>query len=224
MVCSNDIKQPSASFSKLLYTLLTLLVIIIPPFSAANGSSPNETSENEAIANNTNEASTATSQIPPLPISAYGNLPAINQVKLSPSGNRIAMVKNVRGTLVLSTYDFITKEKKFILQADNVEVLLNWYVWGNDDILLISAAYPTRQGMTKYTSTRLYKYDLTKGDEFKLLIKPKSAKKEIAGQFQDNVISFMPEQEDIILMAIDFDITNKPSVYEVNIRTKKIAY
>jgi hypothetical protein len=40
-------------------------------------------------------------------------------------------------------------------------------VWGNDDVLLVSAAYPTRRGNVKYTSTRLYKYDLSTDNKLK---------------------------------------------------------
>ncbi len=162
-----------------------------------------------------------TTSITPLPISAYGSLPNYSNVKLSPSGNRIAMIKNRGGNLVLMTYDLISGESLAVLQADNVGVVLNWYRWGNDDVLLISAAYTSRQGRIKYTSTRLYKFDLSDEKELKLLIKPKGSRKERNAQFQDNIISLIPAQPDKILMAIDFNIANKPSLYEVNIRTDR---
>lgn len=169
-------------------------------------------------------------KVTPLPISTYGSLPETSQVTLSPSGEKIAMVKNVKGTLMLMAYNFKTKKKHYLLKADNVGVVLNWYEWANDDVLLVSAAYPTRQGLTKYTSTRLYKYDLDTDEGLKLLVNSKAltvskisrlAKVELAAQFQDNVISFLPEQPDKILMAIDYDIANKPSLYEINVRTNK---
>lgn len=157
----------------------------------------------------------------PLPISAYGNLPSVSNVKLSPSGNHIAMVKNLNGTLILMTYNLVNGESQAALQADNVDVLLNWYTWGNDDILLISAAYTSQQGSTKYTSTRLYKFDLSKKKKLTLLIKHKKAKNEQIAQFQDNIISLMPAEKDKILMALNFDMYSKPSLYEVNIRTNR---
>jgi len=109
-----------------------------------------------------------------LPISTYGSLPETSQVRLSPSGEKIAMIKNIEGTLVLMTYNFKTKVKRHLLQADNIDVVLNWYAWANDDVLLISAAYPTRQGSIKYTSTRLHKFDLTKTDGLKRLVNLRS--------------------------------------------------
>jgi len=154
----------------------------------------------------------------PLPISAYGNLPSVSNVQLSPSGNAIATIKNLNGKLILMTYNLVNGESQAVLQADNVSVMLNWYVWGNDDILLISAANTSRQGTTKYTSTRLYKFDLSADKKLTLLVKAKDAKKEKNAQFQDQIISMMPAEKDKILMEINFEMYSKPSLYEVNIR------
>lgn len=157
----------------------------------------------------------------PLPISAYGSLPSVSNIKLSPSGNSIAMVKNLNGTLILMVYNLVNGESQAVLKSDNVNVVLNWYVWGNDDILLISAASSSQEGTIKYTTTRLYKFDLSADKKLTLLVKPKEAKKEHATQFQDNIISLMPAQKNKILMAINFEMHSKPSLYEVNIRTNQ---
>ncbi|MBL4942175.1 MAG: S9 family peptidase [Colwellia sp.] len=158
---------------------------------------------------------------PLLPLSAYGSLPNVSNVQLSPSGNAIAMVKNLNGTLILMVYNLVNGEEKAVLKADNVNVILNWYRWGNDDILLISAASSSQEGTTKYTTTRLYKFDIATEKKLTLLIRHKDAKNEKVAQFQDNIISLMPAQKDIILMAINFEMYSKPSLYEVNIRTGK---
>lgn len=159
--------------------------------------------------------------VKPLPVTTYGSLPDISRVKLSPNGKAIAMVRNINGNLVLAVYNLETGETTNILQADNVDVVLNWYLWGNDDILLISAAYPTRQRLVKYTSTRLLKYDLTSKDKLKSMVEAKDSRKEHLAQFQDNIISLLPDDPDHILMAIDFDMANHPSLYKINIRTNK---
>jgi dipeptidyl aminopeptidase/acylaminoacyl peptidase len=156
-----------------------------------------------------------------LPVSAYGDLPKNSQVKLSPNGKSLAVVKNVKGTLVLLTYNFETGKKQNLLSADNVKVKLNWYAWANNDVLLISAGYTSRQRSIKYSETRLYRYDLSNNDGLTLLVKPRGTRNEIDAQFQDNVISFLPEKPDKILMAIAYDKANFPSVYEIDVRTKK---
>jgi len=156
-----------------------------------------------------------------LPVKSYASLPNLNQVKLSPNGKYLSMIKNYNGTLYLTTYEIETKKTRYIIQADNINVLFNWYAWANDDVLLISAAYPTRQGLTKYTSTRLLRMDLTKDEKPVILIKPKVGKRDLNAQFQDNIISFLPDKPNKVLMAISFEVHNRPTVYEVDVRTKK---
>lgn len=156
-----------------------------------------------------------------LPVKSYASLPNLNQVKLSPNGKYLSMIKNYNGTLYLTTYEIETKKTRYIIQADNINVLFKWYAWANDDVLLISAAYPTREGQTKYTSTRLLRMDLTVDKKPVVLVKPKIGRRDINAQFQDNIISFLPEKPNKILVAIAFEEHNRPTVYEVDVRTKK---
>ena len=156
-----------------------------------------------------------------LPVSAYGHLPMVSKVQLSPDGNRIAMLKNLKGNQVLMTYNLVNGESQAIFKSDNIKSTLNWYVWGNNDVLLISSGVLRTDGTTKYTTTHLYKFDISTDKEMTLLVKPKRSLKEKGTQFQDNIISLMPGEPDKILMAINFEHRSKASLYEVNIRTKE---
>jgi dipeptidyl aminopeptidase/acylaminoacyl peptidase len=156
-----------------------------------------------------------------LPISAYGDLPQYNQVKLSPNGKNLALLKNINGSLFLIVVDIKTGAQQHILQSDNLKITLNWYTWANNDVLLFSAGYSSRQGSVKYTETRLYKHDLTSDEGMSLVVKPRVSRKENLAQFQDNIISLLPNEPDSILMAIDYDKANSPSVYKINLKTKQ---
>jgi len=162
-------------------------------------------------------------KFPTLPISAYASLPDTTQVKLSPNGDSIAMIKNYKGALILMTYNFKSGEKRHLFQADNNEAILKWFKWANDDILLISASYPTKSigSNVKYSLTRLHKYDLSTPKGLELLVRSSENKKEHNAQIQDRIISYLPERPDHILMAIDYDVPGKPSIYDINIRTNK---
>jgi hypothetical protein len=59
-------------------------------------------------------ASATTVSPTPLPISTYGSLPSFTNVKLSPSGNALALIKNINGTLILTTYNLINHGKIII--------------------------------------------------------------------------------------------------------------
>jgi dipeptidyl aminopeptidase/acylaminoacyl peptidase len=196
----------TTSTGKQFFVRLFFLLVLVLPFSFST------TANNSSAVNNKTSV---------LPISAYGHLPMVSNVQLSPNGNRIAMLKNLNGNQVLMTYNLVNGESQAILQSDNIKITLNWYVWGNDDVLLISTGSLSKEGTTKYTTTRLYKYDLSADKELSLLVKPKKSHKEKGTQIQDNVISLMPGEPDKILMAINFEHWSKPSLYEVNIRTKQ---
>ncbi len=158
-----------------------------------------------------------------LPISTYGSLPEIKNIKLSPDGKTLSMVTNNKGKLMLITYNFSSKKSHKVLTTDNINVVLNWYKWANNDILLVSVAYPNSADGVQYTSTQLLKFDLTKNDSVVRLIKPRDARvrKEKPAQFQDGVISLLPNEPDKILIEVNFEMANHPSIYEVNVRTNK---
>ncbi len=208
MSSSSKVKQKSKTTSPFKQVFISLFYLIALTLTLSSSATTSKTS---ALNN----------QIPVLPVDAYGHLPMVSNVQLSPDGNRIAMLKNLNGNQILMTYNLVNGERQAILQSDNIKITLNWYVWGNNDVLLISTGSLSRDGTTKYTTTRLYKYDLSTDKELSLLVKPKISHKEKVVQIQDNVISLMPNEPDKILMAINFEHWSKPSLYEVNIRTKQ---
>ncbi len=156
-----------------------------------------------------------------LPISTYGNLPLFSQLELSPNGKNLAVVRNIKGELVLTVINLKTREQKNLLKADNLDVKLNWHTWASDDVIIFSAGYTSKNRTIKYTETRLFKYDLSLNDKMQLVVKPRKSRNEIYAQFQDSIISFLPEQPNKILMSIAYDRANLPSVYEVNLKTNK---
>jgi dipeptidyl aminopeptidase/acylaminoacyl peptidase len=108
------------------------------------------------------------------------------------------------------------------LQTDNLNQILSWYEWANNDVLLLGVSYTSKQRTIKYTSTRLLKYDLSpKKQKLVQFMNRRSDREKNVPQFQDNVISFLPDDNEHILVAADFDTVNRPSVYKLNIYSKK---
>ncbi|MFY8351363.1 alpha/beta hydrolase family protein [Pseudoalteromonas sp. SSM20] len=161
-------------------------------------------------------------QANPLPIKSFASLPNVQDVNLSPDGNKIAYLQNFKGTLVLRVLDTSTSKDLPVIKSDNLNIILNWVEWANNDVLLLGVSYTSKQQTLKYTSTRLYKYDLnSKKQKPERLISPKRGRESIDPQFQDNVINFLPEDDDHILVAAAFDTHNCPSVYKVNVNNRK---
>jgi dipeptidyl aminopeptidase/acylaminoacyl peptidase len=157
-----------------------------------------------------------------LPVESFAALPHVQSVKLSPDGSKLAYLYNHNGTLVLSVINIKENTKKPILQTDNLNQILSWYEWANNDVLLLGVSYTSKQRTIKYTSTRLLKYDLSpKKQKLVQFMNRRSDREKNVPQFQDNVISFLPDDNEHILVAADFDTVNRPSVYKLNIYSKK---
>jgi len=155
-----------------------------------------------------------------LPVESFASLRAFSQVKFSPNGKNLSFIRNVNGELVLMVYNRKTKEADSIIRSDNHTIFFDWYEWANDEVLLLGARYIQRQfGGPKYTSTRLYAYKIGGDGKAKLAIKPNFNRDERQPQFGDQVISFLPDKKDKILVQGDFDVANAPGVYELDLST-----
>ncbi|TMO67695.1 alpha/beta hydrolase family protein [Pseudoalteromonas aurantia] len=162
-----------------------------------------------------------TSELSQAPIEAYTSLPLVSQVDLSPNGTHLAFVQNYQGTLVLNITNLKTQETLPVLKSDNKEVTLNWYDWANNNTLIVAAGYTQRQRLLKYHSTQLFKFDLNGTKKLENLLPIRNRNVKNAAQFQDNVISMLPNDPKHILVAVDFDTVNRPSVFKVNVDTKR---
>lgn len=73
----------------------------------------------------------------PLPISEYGKLPEVERAILSPSGDRIAMLRTVNGQRVLTA---IEDQSTVLAQVDVRNMKIRYIKWiGDDRLLLVSS-------------------------------------------------------------------------------------
>ena len=123
---------------------------------------------------------------------------------------------------MLMVYDRKKKDFTPIIRSDNHTIFFDWYTWANDEVLLLGARYIKREfGGPKYSSTRMYAYNIKEKEDVKLAIRPNFNRDERQPQFGDQVISFLPERKDTILVQGDYDIANTPAVYELNLNTSR---
>lgn len=71
----------------------------------------------------------------------------------------------------------------------------------------------------RYASTLMYSYNLSDDKGIKLAFRANKTRDEKQPQFSDQIISFLPEQENKILVQGDFKIANTPAVYELDLTT-----
>jgi dipeptidyl aminopeptidase/acylaminoacyl peptidase len=159
-----------------------------------------------------------------LPVESFSQLPSYTRPNLSPSGQKIAFIGNLQNPqiAILTTVDLQTGEKKYLFKSDNEDSKVNWFKWANEKTLIVSVRFAGRRYRTDTMETRLLAIDInTKDATQRNLVKPRSRrlKSEHYSQVQDNVVSFLPDDPDHILIALDLDVANLPSVYKLNILT-----
>lgn len=162
-----------------------------------------------------------------LPAEYFSRLPQFQSPKLDAKGEQIAFILNHQENeiSVLSHMDLATGKLSYLIKSDNEKIKFNWFKWANDKTLLVSVRYPDRRYNADTTETRLFAID-TRGNnkEPRLLVKPRVGgfRNNHFSQFQDNVIDLLPDDPEHVLISLDKDKPNMPSVYKLNIYSKKL--
>jgi len=162
-----------------------------------------------------------------LPTKYFSRLPMFEAPRLSPNGKKIAFVHNSQeqGVAILVVQDLASKEQQHLLASDNEKISVNWFDWANEQTLIASVRYASKRYGVDTLETRLLAIDAGgKDKELKPLLKPRrvAAGQKNYSQFQDNVIDMLPDDPDHVLLSIDLDKHNEPSVYRLNVNTQKM--
>lgn len=138
---------------------------------------------------------------------AFSRLPETRNVRLSPNGLYIAYLKNIGHETVLVTRDLTTDKIYGLVKTDNKRYKISWLKWANDDQIVFGVRYPSAFFVT-FGETRLMVIDKEGEGGAKSLLRPRTrikGKRDHPAQFQDRVISWLPDDPDHILVSVDFD-------------------
>ncbi|MCC2616990.1 S9 family peptidase [Aestuariibacter halophilus] len=156
-----------------------------------------------------------------VPVEAFSQLPQFTRPSLSPSGNRIAYLHNAQQpeVTVMGWKDRTTGEQGYLFSSDNLNARINWLRWVNESTILFSVRFADNRGGVDTKETRLLSINVEhENPEPTVLIKPHSFRDHIS-QFQDKVIDDLPDDPDHVLIEVDLDVQNQPSVYKLNVHT-----
>ncbi len=153
-----------------------------------------------------------------LPVEAFASLPVVENAQLSPSGEYLATQINVAGITHITTLKLgSTTKQTSVLTTDNKEFRVNWFEWVNDEQLFVSIRYPR----TMFTGTDIMERELftvkRDGSGLKKLIDLRRAR--WVPQFRDQVIDYMPDDPQYVLMSLDMERPGAFEVYRVNVET-----
>ncbi|WP_245335390.1 S9 family peptidase [Shewanella sp. WXL01] len=168
------------------------------------------------------EQPTSNQTVQQLPAEAFGSLPDVSNVRLSPDGNHIAFVQRLDGKepgSVISIFNVADKSQIYPIRTDNKRFRITNLTWANNDILLVKANFPATRYGTPVTESRLVKYSLTEKKMSNVLKKSVMKRFKWIPQFQSNVIDYLPEDDEHILMQFRGmgNTPEYPSVMKVNL-------
>ncbi len=103
------------------------------------------------------------------PLEAFGDVPAIRSVELSPDGNRVAYLRRVDGTDVLMTYDFRTRQPTGLAKVTEIRARHVEFV-GNDYVVLIASKDTRTFGFRgRYEFSAAFAFDVKTSKYIQLL-------------------------------------------------------
>lgn len=166
-------------------------------------------------------------------VATFGSLPPIGGVSISPDGRHLVMLVAIDGTYHVGARDLESGAARMLLAADPTEFLFNWCRFASNErvVCSIRKAIELRAGDhglgLRYAAggrtiaTRLIAVDVDGSDVVQLV--PQAVSRPGRNRVwnatdQDTVISWLPDEPDVILIQLARDDRIHPSVYRLDIR------
>lgn len=160
-----------------------------------------------------------------LPPEAFAQLPLMSGAQLSPDGSHVAYMRAVNGRRHLIIQKLFSADQPVVLAPfENLDY--RWARWANDERLVFSMQFSDKRQLTEVVETRLVSVHRN-GGELTPIVVP--AKRSRTGQrvkstslappqIQDNVIDWLPDEPNFILVSLDEDADAKSEVRKIDIR------
>ncbi len=129
---------------------------------------------------------------------AFGTMPALWGVQISPDGSKIVLLKMHDQDLpVAIVFDFAGAKPRIVLASEKDRFELEWCEWANDERLLCGYYAVHREASQMYPVTRLVAVNAD-GSDMNVLMQRKLEK--IRTQFQDRVVDWLPDDREHVLI------------------------
>ena len=162
----------------------------------------------------------------PVPADHYARMPAVYDATISPDGNFLATIVDNKGEYILRVFNLGDPSDK-AMRASGLGkgVSVKSIVWANNEQILLRTRKTENHGDIVFNSGYLFVIDKDVSDVTPVL-KPKQKqggasrfnKQTHFRQFNDNVIDYLPENPDHILMSFGVEDQFAPDVFKVNIK------
>lgn len=162
--------------------------------------------------------SSASVAAPAPPAKAFGELPIAWDAAISPQGDKLAIIANLKGEYNVVVQDFATGKamggKPWVL-ALGKEIKPSYVKWVNNDRFVVRIRKPENYRGTPFSMGYLFTGDVA-SREGRILVQPR----DMFRQFNDNVVNWLEDDPEHILMAYsDKAYDPFPDIKRVNVNT-----
>ena len=156
------------------------------------------------------------------PIEAFARLPVLAALSISPDGKYIAAKVNTKGEYTVAVFEVKGNQidAKFKATVDDMQP--QWTKWASPTRVLISSGAATNRFGTPVYETRLSAINFD-GSKQRVMIRDDNSTNFFVTtvQFQDNVIDYLPNDPDHIIMSYNKDDPARPKPHRVDVHSGK---
>jgi dipeptidyl aminopeptidase/acylaminoacyl peptidase len=129
---------------------------------------------------------------------AFGTMPALWNLQISPDGSKMVLLKmHDRDLPVAVVFDFSSARSTIVLASEKDRFDLEWCEWANDERLHCGYYAVHREAFLMYSVTRLVAVNAD-GSDMKVLMQRRLEK--IRTQFQDRVVDWLRDDPEHVLI------------------------
>ena len=156
-----------------------------------------------------------------------GAIPQFDDLDLSPDGRHMLMVRSSGEAYDLVVRNFATGDDTTLLEGGAQNGLINWCRWANDARLVCSTRmYLPAPRLGHIARTRLIAIDADGSNQLSLIPRAKVLERrppEWNAQVQDRVVSWLTDDPEHVLVQLNRDNPNRPSVFRLNVYTNNLV-
>lgn len=154
-------------------------------------------------------------------------LPKYDDLDLSADGNHLLMVRSGGEYYDLVVRNLSAGDERVLFEGSHENGLINWCRWANEERVVCSVRYyiPAPR-LGQITQTRLFAINIDGSQNLRLVPKARNFQRRPVvweAQVQDRVISWLSEDPQHILVQLNRDTQNRPSVFRLNIYTNRLS-
>jgi len=161
-----------------------------------------------------------------MPLEAFVEGPLFSDYVVSPDGRRLALVVNTGDKTQIIIRDMASGGMQSVMQTNNLEYLVRWVQWKNNDRLLASLLYPMVRnlggvdGRKETLESRLFAFNADGSKPINMVRKRAGQQVNRMEWSQDRIIDWLPDDPDHVLMVFrEAETDLSTGVYKVNILT-----